>query len=132
MSRAISTWNGHRTAKERASDVWGVAHGDPIAEQEQQPHERLMAAIRKLEVAEHADRVERESPRDSHKWRKRYNAHLKKQLRDNCHMCKGTGVITVSDGHGCVDFDMCPRCSWFEPYAGDYPTKNDAVAEVNF
>ena len=54
-----------------------------------------------------------------------------KQLRDTCRMCLGTGEITVSDGHGCVDFDACPRCSWFEPYTDDYPAEDDAM-EVNF
>lgn len=131
MSSSIVTWTGHRSAKERASQAWGAAHGDRIAEQEQQRHERLMAAIRKLEKAEHADRVAREEPRDMYRWRKAHNAHLKKQLRDTCHMCKGTGEITVSDGHGCVDFDMCPRCSWFEPYADDYPTADEAM-EIPF
>lgn len=117
MSAPIITYNGHRSAKERASQAWGAGHGERIAEQEQQRHERLMAAIRKLEVAEHEDRIVQEQPRDMYKWRKRYLAHLKLQLRDTCRMCLGTGEITVSDGHGCVEYDACPRCSWFEPFS---------------
>ena len=127
MSSSIVTWTGHRSAKERAAMAWGAGHGERIAEQEQQRHERLMAAIRKLKVAEHEDRAAREEPRDMYRWRKAYEGHLKKQLRDTCRTCLGTGEITVSDGHGCVDFDECPRCSWFEPYVDDYPTEDDEV-----
>ena len=58
--------------------AWGTAHGDRLHEQEQQRHERLMAAIRKLEVAEHEDRIVQEQPRDMYKWRKAYNAHLQR------------------------------------------------------
>lgn len=127
MSSAISSYTGPRTAKERAAIAWGTAHGERIAEQEQRRHERLMAAIRRLDVAEHKHRIVQEQPRDMYKWRKRYNAHLKLQLRDTCRMCLGTGEITVSDGHGCVEYDACPRCSWFEPYTDDYPTADDAM-----
>ena len=58
-------------------------------------------------------------PRDWKKWRKAENGYLKSR----CHMCKGTGVITVDDGYGGVDFDACPRCTPGSTRTG-YPTKN--------
>ena len=63
-----------------------------------------------------------EQPRidtDPTHWRTKRNRFLREMLRPNCGMCNGTGEITVDDGYGGVDFDMCPRCGFAEPSNAD-------------
>ena len=79
MSSSIVTWTGHRSAKERASQAWGAGHGERIAEQEQQRHERLMAAIRKLEVAVESPGQSRYERGDTSYWRNRRDENLRLQ-----------------------------------------------------
>lgn len=50
------------------------------------------------------------------RWRYLEHENANNDRRDDCQMCKGTAEITVSDGYGGVDFDLCPRCQVPNPY----------------
>lgn len=125
---SITTYTGPRSAKERASQAWGAAHGERLHEQEQRRHERLIAATRRI-APKSAVRVSRFESGDRDYWRR--TARANGVITGTCRKCLGKGWVAVPDGTGCIDFDECPRCSWFEPYTDDYPTADDAV-EVKF
>ena len=115
---SLSTWTGLRPAKDRAADRWNLVQ---LPEAEEARHARLINAVRSLEKSHAATHIVRRDPlSDLHYWRQRINDQENKDRQKTCTFCKGTGEITVSDGHGCIDVDACPRCqrAYVRPYNG--------------
>lgn len=75
---AISTYNGPRSAKERAAIAWGTAHGDRLHEQEQQRHERLIQATRRI-APKPEPRVSRFESGDTQFWREAQDENLRRE-----------------------------------------------------
>lgn len=133
----LSTHTGRPAAKQRAQDSWAIWHDEDTAR-----HNRMMQALRRIESAAP---VVSDVPADPYRWRREWltegreaNARTRERIdcinarlvRLRCTHCRGTGAITLHDGHGGVDFDYCPACT---PMSGSntYPTADDGM-EVQF
>lgn len=108
--------NDRLTAYERTADLWGTT---VLPAPEEARHRRMMNAIRNIESPPEPvpDRVSEPTPWEpGARWRYIDHEYLNERRRAGCRLCRGTGEITVDDGAGGVDFDLCPKCQESNPY----------------
>lgn len=96
---------------ERASNRWWKIE---IPEVEGARHVRFMEAIRRIDPKPKPVQVGPWEP--GFKWRYLEHENANEVRRSTCTMCKQTGEITVGDGYGCIEVDLCPNCQHSNPF----------------